>query len=92
MTNRLERCAREIRSALTGGSAIGDAIQVHGEIDFTWEHDLPLYFKLANYLEFALRTPAQCPEIVAAPRVCGYQDPASMSDDRVLLDQPLPQP
>ena len=46
----------------------GHAIQVHGGIGFTWEHDLHLYFKRAKYLEFALGTPAQCREIVAAQR------------------------
>ncbi len=42
------------------------AIQVHGGIGFTWEHDLHLYFKRAKYLEFALGTPSQHREAVAA--------------------------
>jgi len=45
-----------------------EAIQVHGGIGFTWEHDLHFYFKRAKYLEFALGTPAQCREAVAAAR------------------------
>jgi alkylation response protein AidB-like acyl-CoA dehydrogenase len=45
-----------------------EAIQIHGGIGFTWEHDLHLYFKRAKYLEFALGTPAQCREAVAAAR------------------------
>ena len=44
----------------------GEAIQVHGGIGFTWEHDLHFYFKRAKYLEFALGTPAQHREVVAA--------------------------
>ena len=44
----------------------GEAIQVHGGIGFTWEHDLHLYFKRAKYLEFALGTPSQHREVVAA--------------------------
>jgi alkylation response protein AidB-like acyl-CoA dehydrogenase len=43
-----------------------EAIQVHGGIGFTWEHDLHLYFKRAKYLEFALGTPAHHRETVAA--------------------------
>ncbi len=44
----------------------GEAIQVHGGIGFTWEHDLHFYFKRAKYLEFALGTPSQHREVVAA--------------------------
>jgi alkylation response protein AidB-like acyl-CoA dehydrogenase len=44
----------------------GEAIQVHGGIGFTWEHDLHFYFKRAKYLEFALGTPPQHREVVAA--------------------------
>ncbi len=44
----------------------GEAIQVHGGIGFTWEHDLHLYFKRAKYLEFALGTPDVHREVVAA--------------------------
>ena len=44
----------------------GAAIQVHGGIGFTWEHDLHFYFKRAKYLEFALGTPSQHREVVAA--------------------------
>jgi alkylation response protein AidB-like acyl-CoA dehydrogenase len=43
----------------------GEAIQVHGGIGFTWEHDLHLYFKRAKALEFALGTPAQHRDAVA---------------------------
>ncbi len=43
----------------------GEAIQVHGGIGFTWEHDLHLYFKRAKYLEFALGTPDVHREVVA---------------------------
>jgi alkylation response protein AidB-like acyl-CoA dehydrogenase len=43
----------------------GEAIQVHGGIGFTWEHDLHLYFKRAKALEFALGTPAQSRDAVA---------------------------
>jgi len=42
-----------------------EAIQVHGGIGFTWEHDLHFYLKRAKYLEFALGTPAQHRETVA---------------------------
>ncbi|OFV89999.1 MAG: hypothetical protein A3J75_06915 [Acidobacteria bacterium RBG_16_68_9] len=45
-----------------------EAIQVHGGVGFTWEHDLHFYFKRAKYLEFALGTPAQCRDAVAAAR------------------------
>ena len=44
----------------------GEAIQVHGGIGFTWEHDLHFYFKRAKYLEFALGGPAEHRERVAA--------------------------
>jgi alkylation response protein AidB-like acyl-CoA dehydrogenase len=44
----------------------GEAIQVHGGIGFTWEHDLHFYFKRAKYLEFALGTPDVYREVVAA--------------------------
>lgn len=44
----------------------GEAIQVHGGIGFTWEHDLHFYFKRAKYLEFALGTPDVHREVVAA--------------------------
>ena len=44
----------------------GEAIQIHGGIGFTWEHDLHFYFKRAKYLEFALGTPSQHREVVAA--------------------------
>jgi alkylation response protein AidB-like acyl-CoA dehydrogenase len=47
-------------------SVAAAAIQVHGGIGFTWEHDLHFYFKRAKYLEFALGTPAQHREIIAA--------------------------
>ena len=43
-----------------------ETIQVHGGIGFTWEHDLRFYLKRAKYLEFALGTPAQHRETVAA--------------------------
>jgi alkylation response protein AidB-like acyl-CoA dehydrogenase len=43
-----------------------EAVQVHGGIGFTWEHDLHFYLKRAKYLEFALGTPAQHRETVAA--------------------------
>jgi alkylation response protein AidB-like acyl-CoA dehydrogenase len=52
-------------------SITAEAIQVHGGIGFTWEHDLHFYFKRAKYLEFALGTPAECREAVAAARFCG---------------------
>jgi len=45
-----------------------EAIQVHGGIGFTWEHDLHFYLKRAKYLQFALGTPAQHRETVAAAR------------------------
>ncbi len=44
----------------------GEAIQVHGGIGFTWEHDLHFYFKRSKYLEWALGTPAECREAIAA--------------------------
>jgi alkylation response protein AidB-like acyl-CoA dehydrogenase len=43
-----------------------EAVQVHGGIGFTWEHDLHFYLKRAKYLEFALGTPSQHRETVAA--------------------------
>jgi len=49
----------------------GEAIQVHGGIGFTWEHDLHFYFKRAKYLEFALGTPSQWREVVAAACLSG---------------------
>jgi alkylation response protein AidB-like acyl-CoA dehydrogenase len=42
-----------------------EAVQVHGGIGFTWEHDLHFYLKRAKYLEFALGTPAEHRETVA---------------------------
>jgi alkylation response protein AidB-like acyl-CoA dehydrogenase len=48
-----------------------EAIQVHGGIGFTWEHDLHLYFKRAKYLEVALGTPAQHRETIAASLAAG---------------------
>lgn len=42
-----------------------EAIQLHGGIGFTWEHDLHLYFKRAKYLEFALGRPVEHREVVA---------------------------
>jgi alkylation response protein AidB-like acyl-CoA dehydrogenase len=53
----------------------GEAIQVHGGIGFTWEHDLHFYFKRAKYLEFALGTPAQHREVVAAALAGGGTGP-----------------
>ena len=50
------------------GSVAAAAIQVHGGIVFTWEHDLHFYFKRAKYLEFAHGAPAQHREAVAAAR------------------------
>jgi alkylation response protein AidB-like acyl-CoA dehydrogenase len=44
----------------------GAAIQIHGGIGFTWEHDLHFYFKRAKFLEFALGTPSQHREVVAS--------------------------
>jgi alkylation response protein AidB-like acyl-CoA dehydrogenase len=44
----------------------GEAIQVHGGIGFTWEHDLHFYFKRSTYLAFALGTPSHHRETVAA--------------------------
>jgi alkylation response protein AidB-like acyl-CoA dehydrogenase len=43
-----------------------EAIQVHGGIGFTWEHDLHFYFKRAKRLELTLGTPEQHREVVAA--------------------------
>jgi alkylation response protein AidB-like acyl-CoA dehydrogenase len=48
----------------------GEAIQVHGGIGFTWEHDLHLFFKRSKYLEHAFGPPAECREVVAAARFC----------------------
>jgi len=47
-------------------SVCGEAIQIHGGIGFTWEHDLHFYFKRATYLAFTLGTPSQHREVVAA--------------------------
>jgi alkylation response protein AidB-like acyl-CoA dehydrogenase len=47
----------------------GEAIQVHGGIGFTWEHDLHLFFKRSKYLEYAFGPPAECREVVAAARL-----------------------
>jgi alkylation response protein AidB-like acyl-CoA dehydrogenase len=49
----------------------GEAIQVHGGIGFTWEHDLHFYFKRAKYLEFALGRPAEHRELVARSVLSG---------------------
>jgi alkylation response protein AidB-like acyl-CoA dehydrogenase len=37
-----------------GKNVTGDAIQVHGGIGFTWEHDIHLYYRraLANEVTF----------------------------------------
>ncbi len=45
--------------------ASAEAIQVHGGIGFTWEHDLHLYFKRAKSSEFAFGDAAFNREIVA---------------------------
>jgi alkylation response protein AidB-like acyl-CoA dehydrogenase len=44
----------------------GEAIQIHGGIGFTWEHDLHFYFKRSKYLEYALGTPAEWRDRIAA--------------------------
>ena len=44
---------------------IADAIQLHGGIGFTWEHDLQLYFKRAKADEVLFGGPAQSRERVA---------------------------
>ena len=36
------------------GKTTGDAIQIHGGIGFTWEHDLHLFFKRARSNEFLM--------------------------------------
>jgi len=43
----------------------GDAIQVHGGIGFTWEHDLHLYFKRAKSSEVTLGDATYHRELVA---------------------------
>jgi alkylation response protein AidB-like acyl-CoA dehydrogenase len=53
----------------------GEAIQVHGGIGFTWEHDLHFYFKRSKYLEFALGRPAEHREAVAAACLLGRGEP-----------------
>ena len=44
---------------------ISDAIQVHGGIGFTWEHDLHLYFKRAKSNELMFGDPTHQRERVA---------------------------
>jgi len=53
----------------------GEAIQIHGGIGFTWEHDLHFYFKRSKYLEFALGRPADHREAVAAACLEGRGEP-----------------
>ncbi|MCA1839235.1 MAG: acyl-CoA dehydrogenase family protein [Actinomycetota bacterium] len=42
-----------------------DAIQVHGGIGFTWEHDLHLYFKRARSDEYLLDEPQRLSEAIS---------------------------
>lgn len=44
----------------------GNAIQLHGGIGFTWEHDAHLYFKRARSAATLLGTPAEARERLAA--------------------------
>jgi alkylation response protein AidB-like acyl-CoA dehydrogenase len=43
----------------------GDAIQIHGGIGFTWEHDIHLYFKRATSSATLLADPAHHRELIA---------------------------
>jgi alkylation response protein AidB-like acyl-CoA dehydrogenase len=52
--------------ALTAASRVtGDAIQVHGGIGYTWEHDCHRLFKRAKFDEFVLGDPAFYYDILA---------------------------
>jgi alkylation response protein AidB-like acyl-CoA dehydrogenase len=46
--------------------ATGGAIQVHGGIGFTWEHDLHLYYRRAKFCELYLGDASRWRERVAS--------------------------
>src|SRR2546426_1101747 len=61
---RLKR-ALEWATAALCAEMVGDGIQVHGGIGFTWEHDMHLYFKRAKSSEVTLGDATYHRELVA---------------------------
>jgi len=57
---------RESGCSDTFVNCAGNAIQLHGGIGFTWEHDAHLYFKRARSTATLLGSPAWQREVLAA--------------------------
>ena len=58
------RLAKAVAGA-AGSRVVGDAIQVHGAIGNTWEHDLHILLRRAKHCELALGSPDLHKEILA---------------------------